>query len=114
MQSKEMTLCLPTFMELFDGLPAEHQTDAIRRPLLDAYNREVMCLLLTAISPACQKPAVQMSLWREAGSQQIAEFSVSDTALPRTSEMNWHMQNTSQWVYAGAIVVQNGEVSTHH
>jgi len=46
--------------------------------------------------------------------QYIMEFEVFDRAKPRGNSCNWHGQNTSQWVYAGAIVYQDGRVSTHH
>lgn len=46
--------------------------------------------------------------------QYIWHFSVSDEAKERDPlQINWHGQNTSQWVYAGAIVLQDGEVSVH-
>ena len=114
MQGKEMRVGVPTFSELFAALPPEYRTDPVHRALREAYRRELEQLLSTAGSPACRKPQVTMSLWRTAGAQRIAEFSVSDAEIPRTAQVNWHGQNTSQWLYAGAIVVQDGIVSTHH
>lgn len=52
--------------------------------------------------------------YRKDGEQYIWEFFCNDLALPRGSGMNWHGQNTSQWLYAGAIVLQHGAVSAHH
>lgn len=59
------------------------------------------------------KPQVVLNDFRQAGSQYIWEFYVNDLAVPRTSEVNWHGQNVSQWDYAGAIVLSNGRVSLH-
>ena len=54
--------------------------------------------------------------------QMIAEFYVNDLEKPKGDKYNWHLQNTSQWIYAGAIVVDKEAikrddervVSTHH
>ena len=51
---------------------------------------------------------------RQAGPQYIWEFYVNDLSIPRADEINWHGQNTSQWLYAGGLVVSGGRVSTHH
>jgi hypothetical protein len=66
-------------------------------------------------------PRVSMCSHRFAGrderGQFIVEFATSDTGRTNDpSKLNWHGQNTSQWVYAGAIVVDlnDGRVSTHH
>ena len=52
--------------------------------------------------------------FRQAGEQFIWEFYVNNLSLPKTDAINWHGQYTSQWLYAGAILLQNGQVSTHH
>ena len=59
-------------------------------------------------------PEVVFNDFRKASDQYIWEFYVNDLAKPRTDLINWHGQNTSQWVYAGCILLQNGIVSTHH
>ena len=51
--------------------------------------------------------------FQRAGSQYIAEWAVSDARKERREAINWHGQNTSQWVYAGALCVQDGMVSIH-
>lgn len=51
------------------------------------------------------------------GAQWICDFSVSDFGKQYNPDsFNWHLQNTSQWRYAGCIAVSNdtGEVSRHH
>lgn len=52
--------------------------------------------------------------YRKAGEQYIWEFFVNDLAIPSGDKHNWHGQNTSQWLYAGGMVLQNGRVSLHH
>lgn len=45
-------------------------------------------------------------------------FSVSDLNKPNNpNQVNWHLQNTSQWLYAGAIIIEYGDkkyISSHH
>ena len=50
------------------------------------------------------------------GSQYICFFEVVDRSLLLTQSFNWHLQNTSQWRYAGCISInkQSGDVSRHH
>ncbi len=61
-----------------------------------------------------REPQIVLNEVRKAGSQYIWEFFVNDLAVPVQNRYNFHGQNTSQWLYAGAIVLQNGDVSTHH
>jgi len=52
--------------------------------------------------------------WRQAGTQWLAEWEVNDLSLPNNpNKVNWHLQNTSQWRYAGCLLVQDGRVSVH-
>ena len=51
--------------------------------------------------------------WRNAGSQYIAEWGVKDLRKELKESINWHGQNTSQWLFAGALCVQDGRVSIH-
>jgi len=51
--------------------------------------------------------------FRKAGSQYIAEWAVSDMRKPTKDSYNWHGQNTSRWLYAGCLLVQDGRVSIH-
>jgi hypothetical protein len=46
-------------------------------------------------------------------SQYIAEWAVSNRKKEYKEKINWHGQNTSQWLYAGCLLVQNGRVSIH-
>jgi len=51
--------------------------------------------------------------FRQTGSQYIAEWAVSNRRKEYKETINWHGQNTSQWLYAGAMLVQDGRVSIH-
>lgn len=112
--AKTVSIQMPTFWELFGALPEAWQTDEIRISLLAAYRAEVQMLLSTALTPECAVPQIRMAEWRQAGAQWICEFSASDQAIPKTTATNFHGQNTSQWRYAGAIVVEGGSVTCHH
>ena len=61
-----------------------------------------------------EQPEIVLSDMRQAGTQYIWEFWVNDLAVQKTGVINWHGQNTSQWQYAGAILLQDGKVSAHH
>ena len=80
--------------------------------------REVERELLYCVQAAQEavRPRVLFSPVREAGSQIILEFAVFDLEEPFESSYNWHGQNTSQWMYAGAVVYnkESGRVSSHH
>ena len=51
--------------------------------------------------------------FRQTGSQYIAEWAISNRRKEYKEKINWHGQNTSQWLYAGAMLVQDGRVSIH-
>ncbi len=60
------------------------------------------------------EPQIVLNEVRKAGNQYLWEFYVNDLSKKREALYNFHGQNTSQWLYAGAIVLQDGEVSLHH
>ncbi len=72
--------------------------------------------LLTCIQEAtkAKEPQIYFSEMVTSEEQHIWTFWVNDMAKPLTPAYNWHGQNTSQWVYAGAVVLQDGKVSRHH
>lgn len=69
---------------------------------------------LIKYAATAEEPEIVLAPFRKAAEQYISEFWVNDLALPKQEQYNWHLQNTSQWKYAGAIVLQHGSVSTHH
>ncbi len=112
--SRQVFVSLPLFNDLYAALPEEWQTETLREALLTAYRYELHCLISAAIHPDCQEPRLFMRPWRQSGKQWLCEFCVADAALPWKASTNFHGQNTSQWRYGGAIVLQNGTVSCHH
>ena len=60
------------------------------------------------------EPQVVLNDMRVSGSQYIWEFFVNDLSIPKSDAYNFHGQNVSQWLYAGCILVSNGQVSSHH
>ena len=79
-----------------------------------AYDSEVTLMLKYGIK--ARQPLLLLHPFRTAGSQHIAEFEVKDLFIEETNSYNFHGQNTSQWVYAGAILYdeRDNRVSTHH
>ena len=83
--------------------------------LRNAYETEVKMMLRYALQ--AKEPRVILSPFRNAGSQFISEFEVLDLFKDNNpGQMNWHGQNTSQWVYAGCILYDrvDNRVSRHH
>ena len=101
---------IPSVEKMMDLIPVED------RPDLDRFQETVAWELAVMASYASEakKPRIELSEGRLAGTQYIFEFAVGDAEIPRKDEVNWHGQNTSQWKYAGCIMVQNKIVSTHH
>jgi len=61
------------------------------------------------------EPQIRYSFapFRKSGSQYIAEWAVNDYRKEYKNVVNWHGQNTSRWLYAGCLLVQDGRVSIH-
>jgi len=80
-----------------------------------AYEEEVKLMCRYGLKASL--PKLILHPFRVAGSQHIAEFEVKDlTKVDNPSKINFHMQNTSQWVYAGCILYDERDqrVSRHH
>lgn len=69
---------------------------------------------LIRYASSAKRPQIVLNENRKAGEQYIWEFFVNDLDKPVTNEYNFHGQNTSQWLYAGCILLQGGQVSTNH
>ena len=96
------------FVDLSDGDFPENELRA-------AYELEVKMMLKYAIQ--AQLPKVFLYPFRKAGDQFICEFEVRDLVKKdNPGQMNWHGQNTSQWIYAGCILYdkRDNRVSRHH
>ena len=88
----------------------------VDRPDVDVFRETLAWELAVMASYAAEaeEPYIGLSDGRTSGSQYIFEFAVKDLKKPVKNEHNLHGQNTSQWKYAGCILVQRGEISTHH
>jgi len=98
--------------DLLDSLPDSEKTGSVKAMVTAEYWHELK--RMRKYKKEEDYIDLYMYPFRQAGSQFIAEFEVNDRSKPVKNEYNWYLQNTSQWLYAGCILVQNGEVSTHH
>ena len=108
----EANLNISTLADLLESLPADQTTDDLISEIKSAYAIE-LCRLIEYAKQA-EKPMISLQPFRKQGAQFISEFWVNDLAKPKQEKYNWHGQNTSQWLYAGCILVQDGQVSQHH
>ena len=101
---------IPTVKKMMELIPI------LDRPDIDKFRETLIWELVTMAfyAPRAKKPQIILSEGRVAGSQYIFEFAVSDLEKPVENKINWHGQDTSQWCYAGCIMVQDGKISTHH
>lgn len=115
LNAEELTIDLKkvvSFKELMDSLP-EDQADLVKDKALGKYLWEIS--RLQQYSSLCKgRPVAYFYPFQECGSQFIANFGVNDIDLPVEGKINWHGRDTSQWVYAGGMLVQDGRVSLHH
>lgn len=90
----------------------EHSTVADAVEAL--YENEMRQMI--AYAAHCGQPEIVFNGFTKSGDQYIAFFALYDREKPNdSSRINFHMQNTSQWEHAGAIVVsKNGGVSANH
>jgi len=100
------------FDELFESLNEENKTEEVRDQLWRYYQIEKGNLFDYALSS--KLPQIVLGVFRKCGHQYIADFCVNDLGIQKSESYNFHFQNTSQWKYAGCILVQDGKVSTHH
>lgn len=100
------------FHDFIKDIPDKDLPESVMNQLFAAFALELFQCLKEA--PRAQEPHIFFNPVRTAGSQRIWEFGVNDLAKPRTDQINWHGQNTSQWLYAGGIVLQDGRVSRNH
>lgn len=114
---------IATYEELLASLPEEIKTKEIlegsendygwhKRSLKETYDEEVATINRYASN--AKEPDAHLCTFQNHGSQWVAEFWVNDLSIPRSNAVNWHLQNTSQWKYAGCILIDHNEVSTHH
>ena len=105
--------------DLINSIPEEVRTKEIIEKVTKAYNSQqeyMLSIVNNAFKNNGNKNVdIECSIYpfRKAGSQLIAEFEMNNRSLPQRNSYNWHGQNTSQWLYAGCILIDNNEVSIH-
>jgi phosphopantetheine adenylyltransferase len=100
------------FEDLVNSIPKELRTPEIIKGVKEKYDIEVE--ILNTYMNKAKQPVGSLQEFQKAGSQLIAEFWVNDIDIPKENAYNFHGQNTSQWLYAGCILIDNNQVSTHH
>lgn len=118
------TVTLPSYNELLASLPEKFHTIKVKAQLLRAWEWETTYIKeeVQRLTDNQRSVAARMFPFSQSGRQWIAEFWVKDLGEEETDRYNWHGQNVSQWVYAGAIVaseyeregVSEIEISRHH
>lgn len=87
--------------------PDKHRTELIKKYLYIVSG-------MRSDSERGTLPFARLQPFHQSGSQWIANFSLDDTSKPvDVSKINWHGQFTSQWLWAGCILFQDGEFSIH-
>lgn len=100
-----------SFNDLIDGLPQDIH-ESVWQNLLNKYLSQIG--LMHRYAENTKNPKITLFGFGQIGNQYIADFSVGDMdKVYDAGKMNFHLQNTSQWLYAGCILVQDGIVSTH-
>lgn len=96
---------IPSYKELLDSLPEEFRSEQVEKELGQAYKTEVMRLYEYAGRLKIEgKPYfVKMFGFSDGMRQRIADFWVKDLSKPIEDKHNFHLQNISQWDYAGCI-----------
>lgn len=102
---KTVEMQIPSVHDLYNSLPAEFRSNEAWNNLVGVYSKVVLGLIPSAMAERTIKPQLYMSLFRDTGGRQlICNWSCSDLSRPVQNTYNWHLQETSQWIYAGAIV----------
>uniref|UniRef100_A0A6M3LDM7 Uncharacterized protein n=1 Tax=viral metagenome TaxID=1070528 RepID=A0A6M3LDM7_9ZZZZ len=119
LQQKRITMNLKevvSYKDLLDSLPDEI-ADVVKEELLNKYLYLVSRLEVE--SQRAKKPRVILNAFNHKNDldpklQRIANFEVRDENKELDmNRINWHGQFTSQWVWAGCILVQDNHISIH-
>lgn len=102
---------IPEYYTLLKGIPQEDYPEKME-DFYSALAYEAFNLMSYAKDAI--EPQIVFNPYRKAGSQYIWEFFVNELARPKENSYNFHGQNTSQWLYAGCILLDHNKVSTHH
>ena len=96
---------------MLDGIPAGERPED-EGDFWEAVAEEFLQLIENA--SRARQPEIVFWEGMKTADQRIWEFYVNDLAQPLRDQYNFHGQNTSQWLYAGAIVLQDRKISRHH
>ena len=96
---------IPTFEDIQTSL-WKYINDVGEEVVRQAYNRVVSILDDFTPQDSPEKDVdVYLGVFQDTGGRQlIAEGSVSDRKRPVLNQYNWHLQNTSQWLFACGLV----------
>lgn len=107
-----MEVKLPFMWDLLKGIPKEDLPED-RQDFWKAIAIELADMMRAAAN--AKEAQVVLNDYRKQGDQYIWEFYVNElTKTQVPTQINWHGQNTSQWLYAGGILLDHGKVSMHH
>ena len=101
---------ITTLEDLINELPEEGR-EKVEKELTENYKHVLR--MMERYAKDGVDPLMILSPWKKAKTQWIAEFEVRDKNRPVDNKYNWRGQNVSQWLFAGCILVQDGEVSIH-
>lgn len=106
-----MKISVPRFPSMLKGVPEKDYPEDMTH-----FWFCVACEAFTMMDYAKDaiEPQIVFNEMRKAGDQYIWEFYVNELSRPKENSYNFHGQNTSQWLYAGCILLDNKKVSTHH
>ena len=116
---------IPGFDDLLASLPLEFHSQKVKDQLRCAYDVESKRIneYVDRLNAEQKEFSAVLYFFRKGGrGQWLAEFAVNDLSIPRSNSYNWHLQNTSQWAYAGCILFDERSfkddseyvISTHH
>ena len=84
-------------------MPAQYHTEKAEKDLREKY--EMLSGWIERDAKQAKEPRVEFSGFQDTGGYQlISNGSVSDTSIPWRDSYNWHLQNTSQWLFAFGLV----------
>ena len=109
-------ISVPDIWEEVKKLPDQHSAvGKYREEFLQCFRRELAyCITRALRATEGQVIFGDLQIPSRINGQYVMQFEVFDASRPRSNAYNFHGQNTSQWIYAGCILYQDGSVSTHH
>ena len=111
-----MKVSIASRAQMLDSIPhGLSRNQKVRDEVLDKYHWELGTILDIAQKAEAHGHEVSIYFGKFPEGDQIAFFEVRATDMPIQGTFNWHLQDTSQWMYSGCIqVTKEGQVSSHH